>query len=112
MTPEERFDRIEQQIEFLAGHQAQMAAAIDRHSEQIGQLGDFLLRLSRFAEEFAHETAERFHRTDEQLDRLTKAQRQTEEELKRLAESQRRTDERLNVLINVVERYFSGNGKS
>lgn len=111
MDPEERFERIERQIEFLADHQAAMSAAIDRHSEQIGQLGDFLLRTGRFVEDFARRTEERFNQvadamqgTNERIDRLAEAQRQ-------LTEAQHRTDERLNVLINVVERYFSGNGR-
>ena len=118
MNPEERFERIERQIEFLADHQAAMSAAIDRHSEQIGQLGgqigqlaDFLLRTGHFVEDFTRRTEERFNQvadamqgTNERIDRLAEAQRQ-------LTEAQHRTDERLNVLINVVERYFSGNGR-
>lgn len=99
MLPEERFDRIERQLEFLAANQAHHDAqlvenarqigAISKHTEensrQIGQLADLSLRIGRIVEEQAH-------RMDD------------------LAEAQRRTEERLNTLINVVERYFS-NGK-
>ncbi|MBI3940833.1 MAG: hypothetical protein HY315_08360 [Acidobacteria bacterium] len=103
MQPEERFERIERQIEFLASHQAQLTATVERHSEQIGQLseqvgqlsgrvgdlGEFLLRTARIVEDLA---------------------RRTEEGFNRVAQAQQRTDERLNILIAVVERYFS-NGK-
>ncbi len=103
MEPEERFDRIERQLEFLAAsqvqHDARMAEIsallaensrqIEENSRQIagnsaniGQLGDLTLRIGRIVEE--------------QAIRMDK-----------MVESQARTDQRLNVLINVVERYFS-----
>ena len=99
MDPEERFERIERSLGFIAANQAQhdarMAEIINRQAEharqleehfrvieansgQIGQLGDLTLRVGRIVEEQAR-------RMD-------------------------RTDERLNTLISVVERYFS-NGK-
>ena len=96
MPPEECLDRVERQLEFLAGHQAQMAVTVEKHSEQITQLGDFLLRAARFSENLARRTEERFAE-------LAEAQRRTEEHMQR-------TDERLNVLVNIVERYFS-NGR-
>jgi hypothetical protein len=65
MTPEERFDRIEQKLEFVAENQAQLWAdiqehsiqierisqQIERHSAQIAELGDFILRLGRIVDE-------------------------------------------------------------
>lgn len=97
MTPEERFDRIERQIESVVGQQAHQA-------EQIQQLGDFLLRATRFVEDFARRTAEWQRRTEERFG-------QVDEKLGRLAEAQQRTEERLNILIGVVERYFSNGGR-
>ncbi len=96
MEPEERFDRIERQQEFLAASQAQHDARMteisallaqnsrqtEENTRQIGQLGDLTLRIGRIVEE--------------QAIRMDK-----------MVESQARTDQRLNVLINVVERYFS-----
>jgi len=107
MTPEEkeRYERVERQLEFLANHQAQLAADLEslkeivqnhstqiaKNSAQIGQLGEFILRIGRIVEEQARVADERMARTDEQM---------------------ARTDERLNTLINVVERYITkrGNG--
>jgi hypothetical protein len=107
MTPEERFDRIEQKLEFVAENQAQLWAdiqehsiqiernsgqierisqQIERHSAQIAELGDFILRLGRIG--------------DEQGRRIEVETRQRIEEF-------RRTDERLNALF---DRYF-GNGR-
>ncbi|NWG14161.1 MAG: hypothetical protein HXY20_11570 [Acidobacteria bacterium] len=100
MEPEERFERIERQLEFLAANQAQhdaRMAEISRKQEEnsrqigvnsahIGQLADLTLRIGRIVEEQAHRMYE-------------------------LAESQRRADERLSALIKVVERYFSDGHK-
>src|SRR5437899_3565446 len=60
MLPEERFERIERQVEFLveegarldnriAAHQVQ----IEKHSEQIADLGSFLPRMGHSLENFA-----------------------------------------------------------
>ena len=122
MTPEEneRYERFERQMEFLANHQAQLAADLEslkdenrvhsmqiaehskqiaEHSRQISQLGDFILRIGRIVEEQARLADERMARTDEQMARSN--------------EQMARTDERLNALINIVERHISkhGNGK-
>jgi len=88
MTPEEqeRYARIDRQLEFLANHQARLSEDIENlkqiaatHTTQIGQLADTVLSLVRVFEEQNRRTEERF----------------------------RATDERLNALIGVVERYFS-----
>jgi len=112
MTPEEqeRFDRIERLLEFLANnqaqlsgqqgqfsvHQAQLSADIENlkqitatHTTQIGQLAETMLSLVHIVEERDRTMDERFRETDERS---------------------RATDERLNTLIGVVERYFS-NGR-
>ncbi len=100
MTPEERFERIERQIEFLASHQAHLSASLEtlrevsaRHDVQIVKLTDVVVSLARIVEEQGKRTEEHFRRTDEHF-------RRTEEQLLR-------TDERLNALINTVERHIS-----
>ncbi len=110
MTPEERFERIERLVEFLASTQAQHDARladiskqqaeiekqqaentrhIAEHTRQIGQLGDFVLRIGRIVEEQSRHMGEQSRRMDE------------------LRELQSNTEQRLNTLIGVVERYFS-----
>ncbi len=93
MTPEERFERIERQLEFLATHQAKLSVSVEalrevaaRHDAQIVRLIDAAGSLVRIVEEQGRRMGE-------------------------LTEAQRRTDERLNTLINVVERYFSNGHK-
>jgi len=100
MTPEERFERIERQLEFLAANQANHDARLAENSRllaenagQIGQLADLTLRIGRIVEEQARRLDGLAGRMDE------------------LAASQKRTDERLNTLIDVVERYFSDGHK-
>ena len=90
MTPEERFERIEQQTEFIVNQQAQFYTDLrkleeqtQRNSEQVGQVTDLLLRTGRIVEELEL-------RNDERSKRL---------------------DERLNILIEVVERYFSNGSR-
>ncbi len=90
MEPEERFERIERQLEFIPGSQAQHDARMaeisrkqDESSSQIGQLVDLTLKIGRIVEEQAYRIGG-------------------------LTESQLRTDQRLSTLIGVVERYFSG----
>ena len=103
MTPEERFERIERQLNFLADHQAQLSASTARHDGQIGQLIDVVGSLTRIVEGQGRRMEEGFARVTERFDLLAEAQQRTDEQM-------RRTDERLNALINVVERYFS-NGR-
>ena len=111
MTPEERFERIERKIEFLAGHQAELHTAVQRNSEQIAQLGDFILRIGSILEEQGRRTDERLTKFQWQveerlgrLDCLAEAQQRTND---RLAEAQQRADERL---AKAMERYYS-NGR-
>lgn len=101
MLPEERFKRIERKVEFMVREGAridQRIAAhqgkIERHSEQIADLGAFLLRLGQSLETLARNTADGF--------------REIREETRATAEQLRATDERLNILIGIVERKFSG----
>ncbi len=119
MTPEEqdRYERIDRQLEFLANnqaqlstHQTQLSADIENlkqiagtHTTQIGRLADTVLSLVRIVEEQSGRTEERFRE-------VASAQTRTEERFREVASAQARTDERLNALISVVDRYFS-NGR-
>lgn len=115
MTPEERFERIERQIEFIVNQQAQFHTDL-RH------LGGNVDRLAGVVEGvlgIVGDLAEAQKRTEERLNSLAEAQKRTEERLNSLAEAQKsltdaqkQTDERLNILINVVERYFSNGNRS
>ena len=112
MTPEEqeRCERINRQLEFLANnqaqlsaHQAQVSADIENlkqiaatYTTQIVRLADTVLSLARVVEE--------------QGRRLEEESRRTEERFREVASFQAHTDERLSALIAVVERYFS-NGR-
>ncbi len=93
MTPEERFDRIERQMEFLASHQAQLSSSLEslreisvRHEAEIAAHGDQIMKLHDVVVSLGHVLEEQARRTDEQF---------------------RRTDERLNALILTVERHIS-----
>jgi ribosomal protein S7 len=107
MTPEERFERIEQKIEFIVNQQAQfqaqfsvdlqalretqaaMQAQIGQHQQQIGQLTDQMTVTLAL------------------VGQLAEAQAKTEAALQKLEEKGAETEERLNIFINFVERYLS-----
>ena len=96
MTPEERFERIERQLEFLAANQAhhdaylaELSKHTDENARQIGELTGLTMHIGRIVEVQAGH-----------IETLTVR-------MGELAESQQRTDERLSTLISVVERYFS-----
>jgi len=100
MTPEERFERIERQLEFLAAnqthhdaHMAELSKRTEDNARQIGELSGLTMRIGRIVEVQAGHI-------DKLADRMGE-----------LAESQQRTDVRLNALINIVERYFSNGRK-
>ena len=91
MTPEERErnERIDCKLEFLAEQTARNSEQIAQLGSSFGELQGLVLRLGRVMEEQDREGAE--------LRRVVAEQ----------AQAQSRTDDRLNVLIGVVERYFS-----
>jgi len=125
MTPEERFERIERTLEFLAANQAQLSASaqsqdariaeqsklIAANSEHIKELGVLTVRLAGVVEEGLANAGGSLRLAAEGIKSLTQLQSSADERIKALAESQSRTDERLNTLINVVERYFSNGHK-
>ncbi|HEV8129892.1 MAG TPA: hypothetical protein VGQ81_01470 [Acidobacteriota bacterium] len=118
MIPDERYEKVQRQLEFLADQQAQFFASIqahqveiERHTEQIGELRDFLLKSARAMDNFARQTngqftrvAETQMRTEERFRETDKRFRETDE---RFDARIKRLDVRLNVLIDVVERHFS-----
>ena len=121
MTPEERFERIERQLEFTAEILVQLSASQQRQDAEISQLAGALSTLvhvvddmgnrmeagfSRMEDGFSR-MEEGFSRMEEGLSRLEERQRQTDEQMKLTNEQMKRTDERLNALISVVERHFS-----
>jgi hypothetical protein len=119
MDHEERFSRIDRQLEFLAGNHAQLWADLQelqqisrRHSEQLVQVGDFILRLGRVVEEQGRQLERRIENETEQRREETRRRdeesRRRDEESRRRDEESRRFDERLNALF---ERYFGNGGK-
>ncbi|MEE8586460.1 MAG: hypothetical protein V3T83_16570 [Acidobacteriota bacterium] len=108
MNPQEDWQR---KADFLLEQQAQFHTQLLRIEEQHGhtatqltQLTDLVFKLGTFVAAQSEEFEKR-HRAFEER------QEAVEESHRKLEESQRRTDERLNVLINVVERYFSNGGR-
>src|SRR5437773_1637692 len=103
MTPEERFERMERQMEFLAQNQAELTA-------NVGTLKQDLLALARIVQQHVVSTEARFQTVAEQFQMVADQFQRVDESMESLAKAQRSTEERLNALITVVEHYFS-NGK-
>jgi hypothetical protein len=103
MTPEERFERIERHVEFLAENQAGLTASV-------GMLKQDLVELARIVQQHVVSTETRFQMVADRFERVTGQFERVNEAIESLAKAQRMTEERLNALVMVVERYFS-NGK-
>src|SRR6266516_4296766 len=103
MTPEERFERMELQMEFLAQNQAELTA-------NVGTLKQDLLALARIVQQHVVSTEARFQTVAERFQTVAEQFQRVDESMESLAKAQRSTEERLNALITVVEHYFS-NGK-
>ena len=103
MTPEERFERIERHVEFLAENQAGLTAGV-------GSLKQDLVELARIVQQHVVSSETRFQMVAERFEMVTGQFERVDEAMESLAKAQRTTEERLNALIMVVERYFS-NGK-
>jgi len=127
MNPEERFERIERQLEFMAGIQAQLFASQQRHDEeiaqnsrQISQLAEVVSRLVPSAEKIevisgqvsrlAEVISTLVRIVSDQGNRMEAGFRRVDERLERTDEQMRQTDERLRALITVFERHLS-NGR-
>ncbi|MBI4454869.1 MAG: hypothetical protein HY644_03110 [Acidobacteria bacterium] len=113
MTPEERFERIERQIEFVVGQQVQFYADLRHLAEQVGrqerqietqqgQIGQILGQIGQVVNVVQDMGGI--------LQGVIRSQQRTEEHLLELGRRQQETDRRLNVLIDVIERHISGNG--
>ena len=114
MTPEERFERIERHVEFMAQNQAQLTTSTSTLTQDVGALKQDLVELARIVQQHVVTTEARFQMVAGQLGTVsehfgTVAEqfRKVDERLESLAEAQRTTEERLNTLIIIVERYFS-----
>src|SRR6266508_3527847 len=111
MTPEERFERIERHVEFLAQNQAQLTASTSTLTQDVGSLKQNLVELARIVQQHVTTTEARFQMVAGQLAEhfgtVAEQFRKVDERLESLAEAQRTTEERLNALIIIVERYFS-----
>jgi len=113
MTPEERFERIEREIEFIVKQQGQFSADLQQERQE---------RREREAliQKQIDQTNAAVVAAVGMIGRLSEAQAETEAKLKEVAEGMRKleekgaeTEERLNLFINFVERYLSqrDNGK-
>ncbi len=85
MTPEERFTRIENSLNTVAEHQAQMA------EQQYQMLG--------------HQS-----RHDQEMTELRKLQKSMSVAIMKVAEAHRKTEKNLNALINTVDRITGKQG--
>jgi hypothetical protein len=111
MTPEERFERIERQLEFSAEILAQLSASQQRQDVGISQLAGAVSTLALVVDEMGNRMEAGFSRTEERQRQTDEQMRRTDEQMRRTDEQMRRTDERLNALISVVERHFSDDGQ-
>ncbi|MGI8783071.1 MAG: hypothetical protein ACR2L2_05415 [Acidobacteriota bacterium] len=122
MNTEERFERIEHQMQLVgdhlllaASHLVGLTSAQHATDGRVSQLVEMQHatdgRVSRLAEMqlatdgLVRKLAELQLATDVRLRQLAEAQT-------RLTENQQSTDDRLNILVNVIERYFSNGGRN
>jgi chromosome segregation ATPase len=104
MTPEERFERIERQLEFLAESQGRLFTSIEKHDAEIA------LHSAQLAEQSA-QIAQHHTQIVKLTDVVMSLAHIVEEQGRRMEKQGQRTDERLNALINTVERYISNGRK-
>jgi chromosome segregation ATPase len=114
MTPEERFERIEQKIEFIVNQQAQFAIDLQALREELQQSHTVLQKQIDQQQQQIGKLNEAVVGLVGMVGRLAEAQAKTEARMVEVAEGMRKleekgaeTEERLNVFIHVVERYFS-----
>jgi len=97
-------ERIERRMEFIVEQQAQFAIDI----QQLKETQKAEAALWREKHQSLNDAVTAIVGI---VGRLAKAQDRTDEQISELTSKQAETDDRLNVLIGVVERYFSGNGR-
>jgi peptidoglycan hydrolase CwlO-like protein len=118
MTNEE----MQKMMEFMLQQQAGFATNMNLLVEKVGHLSDAQLRMGKSLAELATAQAQMARQQahmNEVVAAIADAQQRTDAKVAELTEAQSRTDqqlaetdERLNVLIGVVERYFSNGRKS
>ncbi len=96
MNPEERFERIERQLEWMTGVQAELFASQQRHDAQIVQNARQISQLADVVRELAHVVGEQGNRIEAGFKRVDERQERINEQMKR-------TDERLSALIAMLE---------
>jgi ABC-type hemin transport system substrate-binding protein len=100
-------EQFERRMEFIVEQQAKNAVDIQKLQEAQAELTkkhNHLTEALTTVVGMVGKLAEAQERTDE-------LQKRTDEQLSELTNKQAETDDRLNILIGVVERYFSGNGR-
>ena len=109
MTPEERdrYERIDRTLEFLANNQAQLSVELGRLSAELDKLKEVTGMHSTQIEAQGKLIEAQGKQIGELGNFILRLGHVVEEQVA----AQARTDERLNVLIAVVERYFS-NGRN
>ena len=96
-------EQLERQMEFIIEQQAQFAVDI----QQLKETQKAEAALWREKHQSLNEAVTAVVGI---VGRLAKAQDRTDDQISELTNKQAETDDRLNVLVDVVERYFSGNG--
>lgn len=107
MTPEERFERIDRQFEFLAAQQAELNTIVQRNSEQIAEHSAQIAEHGAQIAQLTDIVSSVVQVLEQQGRRAEEFQRRTEERFKEVDERFKEVAERMNALIIVVERYFS-----
>jgi predicted nucleic acid-binding Zn-ribbon protein len=114
MTPEERFERIEQKIEFIVNQQAQFAADLQEERRERREREALMQQQIDTIQGHVNTLALAMVDLSVKMERLTEAQARSDEKIARLAEGMQKleeksaeTEERLNVFITFVERYLS-----
>jgi len=98
-------EEMNKRIEFIVEQQAQFAADIQVMREVQAQDAKLLKKQDR-------KLSDAVLAVVGMIGNLVQSQTRTDESIKLLIEAQARTEQRLNIFVNIVERYFSGNGGS
>lgn len=114
MTYEERFERIEQRIEFIVNQQAQFATDLQEERRERREREALMQQQIDTTQSHVNTLALAMVDLSVKVERLTEAQTRSDEKIARPAEGMKELGERLNAFIPFVERYLSqrGNGQS
>ena len=106
MTPEERFIKIENSLNTVAEHQAQMVEHQVRHEKAIQELTE----MHKGVVIIVGKIAEAQQVTDLKLNTLTEKMNTLTETVNAHAEQQRVTEDKLHALIDTVDRIIRSQG--